>query len=188
MTKKKQITFVTANKEKISDIKLMLGNDFDINFKSDLDLFEKQTLSVEEVVEFKAKQAYQKMKTPIAVSDSGLEITALKKFPGALVKFTNETIGQEGIVKLLENQTNKQAFFIAAIGYCDEESGVKVFVEKDEGTIAPEPRGEGWHFDKIFILKGEDKTWAEMGRDAKNLHSAFRRALRQLGDYLKEKG
>ena len=170
----------------MSDIRNMLSNRFQVEFLSDNDLLEIQSLSVEEVVAFKAKQAFNKFHIPIAVSDSGLEIEALKKFPGALVKFTNETIGQEGIVKLLEGKNNRRAFFVAAIGYCDK-NGEKVFVDRDEGTIAYEPKGTGWYFDRIFIPKGEIKTWAEIGREKKNLNSAFKRAIEKLANYLMEK-
>ena len=185
MNSKRSITFVTNNKEKISDIKNMFSTDFEITFITNLNLLEIQSLSVEEVVSFKAKQAYDKIKSPVVVSDSGLEIVALKNFPGALVKFTNETIGQKGLVKLLENKSNRTAYFVAAIAFCAEADKVEVFVAKDEGIIALKPRGEGWHFDKIFIPKGEKKTWAEIGRKDKNIHSAFKRALMKLEKYLK---
>ena len=187
MPNKKTLTFVTKNKEKINDIKEMLEDKIELHFTSDLDLIEIQSLSVGEVVAFKAKQAFEKIGTPVAVSDSGLEIKALKNFPGALVKYVNETIGQEGIVKLLEGKDSREAFFVAAIGYFDATKGIKIFVEKDEGVISAVPKGEGWHFDRIFIPKGETRTWAEIGRKNKNIHSAFRRALVKMTQWLVEK-
>ncbi len=184
MSSKKHLTFVTKNKEKIADIKEMLGDMIELSFLSDIELTEIQSLSVEDVVSYKAKEAFELLNKPVAVSDSGLEIVSLKKFPGALVKYVNETIGQEGLAKLMEGKHERTAYFVAAIGYYDKETGSKVFVKKDEGTIAEEPRGEGWHFDKLFIPKGESKTWAEIGREDKNTHSAFRRALTALAEWL----
>jgi XTP/dITP diphosphohydrolase len=184
METKKRITFVTKNQEKMDDIRSILGKKFSISFVTDLDLIEIQSLDVQEVVAFKTKQAFQKIQTAVAVSDSGLEINSLSKFPGALVKFTNETIGQEGLVKLLEDKKNRQAAFVAAIGYCDVNLAPKIFVQRDYGTIAQQPKGQGWHFDRIFIPKGAKQTWAEMGRDRKNTNSAFRRALEALAHYL----
>ncbi|NHJ32334.1 MAG: non-canonical purine NTP pyrophosphatase [Asgard group archaeon] len=184
MSKKKTLTFVTKNKEKISDIKEMLEEKIDLFFTDDLDLLEIQTLSVEKVVAFKAQQAFERIGTPVAVSDSGLEIKSLKGFPGALVKYVNETIGQEGLVKLLEDKKIRDASFVAAIGYFDANEGIKVFVKKDEGTISNAPKGKGWHFDRIFIPKGETRTWAEIGRNEKNRNSAFRRALEELAEFL----
>ena len=183
MTEAKSLTFVTKNKEKISDIREMLGDKIELYFASDLDLIEIQSLSVEAVVTYKAKQAYEILGSPVAVSDSGLEINELKGFPGALVKYVNETIGQEGIVKLLEDKNSRAAAFIAAIGYFDEK-GIKVFIEKDVGTISESPKGEGWHFDRIFIPEGESRTWAEIGRQRKNVNSAFRRALEKMSQWL----
>lgn len=184
---KQSFIFVTKNKEKISDITDMIGNKFDVTFNKEIELIEIQSLSVEEVVAFKAKQAYELLSKPVAVSDSGLEITGLNNFPGALVKFANETLGQEKIIKLLENEKNRRAFFVAAIAYCDGPNKVEVFIQRDEGEIAMEPIGIGWHFDRIFIPKGEKHTWAEIGRKVKNKDSAFRRALEQLIIYLEKK-
>jgi XTP/dITP diphosphohydrolase len=184
---KQSITFVTKNKEKISDITEILGNKFNISFTADIELIEIQSLSVEKVVAFKAKQAFEALEQPVAVSDSGLEITSLNNFPGALVKFVNEKLGQEKIVKLLEDEKNREAFFVAAIAYCDSPNNVDVFVQRDEGTIALEPRGNGWHFDRIFIPKGEKQTWAEIGRKTKNKGWAFSRALKDLIIFLEER-
>jgi len=186
MSQNPSITFVTNNKEKIADIKLMLEKTIELKFISDIELFEIQSLSVEEVVASKALQAFEKLGAPVAVSDSGLEIKCLKNFPGALVKFTNETIGQDGLVKLLEGVSDRRAQFVAAIAYCTSKDNIQIFVERDEGTIAEKPRGIGWHFDKIFIPKGENRTWAEIGRENKNIHSAFRRALTKMADFLKK--
>ncbi|HUT81665.1 MAG TPA: non-canonical purine NTP pyrophosphatase [Candidatus Bathyarchaeia archaeon] len=186
MLEMKTITFVTANQEKISDIKSKLGKKFNLKFKSDIELLEIQTLSVEEVVTFKVKQAFEIIKEPVVVTDSGLEIVALKNFPGALVKFANEYLGQEGIVKLLEGKENRKAFFITAMAYCDNPDNVQLFIARDEGTIAIEPRGEGWHFDRIFVPIGESKTWAELGRSRKNETWAFGRVLDQLSNYLEK--
>ncbi|NHJ86460.1 MAG: non-canonical purine NTP pyrophosphatase [Asgard group archaeon] len=187
MSIKNTLTFVTNNKEKIADIRYMLGRDYNIEIISDLDLIEIQSLSVEEVITYKAKQAFDLLKKPVIVSDSGLEIPALKNFPGALVKFVNETIGQKGIVKLLENIDNRKAYVIAAIAFCDNPDNVVVFAEKTEGTIAYELKGDGWFFDRIFIPKGENRTWAEIGREEKNKNSAFRIALTRMANYLLKK-
>ena len=186
MSTRISITFVTNNKEKITDIKRMLNEDIELKFISDIELFEIQSLSVEEVAASKAIQAFEKLGEPVAVSDSGLEISSLNKFPGALVKFANETIGQEGLVKLLEGSSDRTAHFVAAIAYCSAKDKVQVFVERDEGKIAEAPRGTGWHFDRIFIPKGKNRTWAEIGREEKNTHSAFRRALIQMSKAIKK--
>ncbi|NHJ40278.1 MAG: hypothetical protein FK731_09625, partial [Asgard group archaeon] len=65
---KQSLVFVTKNKEKISDITNMIGNKFDVTFNTEIELIEIQSISVEEVVAFKAKQAYELLKKPVAVS------------------------------------------------------------------------------------------------------------------------
>ncbi|MEA2071285.1 MAG: non-canonical purine NTP pyrophosphatase [Asgard group archaeon] len=179
------VTFITSNKEKIADIKTIVGDKFPIAFDKKLVLPEIQSLSVKAVATYKAKKAFEILKKPVVVSDSGLEIFALKKFPGALVKYVNMTIGQEGLIKLLEGKNNRDAFFVAALAYCDK-NGCQVFIQKDKGIIAKKPRGNGWHFDKIFIPQGETKTWAEIGRKKKNKDSAFKRALTELIIWLRK--
>ncbi|MBD3189968.1 MAG: non-canonical purine NTP pyrophosphatase [Candidatus Heimdallarchaeota archaeon] len=180
MPVKKTLSFVTNNEEKMKDIQQMAKEKIQIAFISDIELFEIQSLSVEEVASSKAKQAFEKLQKPVAVSDSGLEIPVLDNFPGALVKYVNETIGQKGIIKLLNGKKDRRAFFVAVIAYCDDFLEPKIFSERDEGTIADQPRGVGWHFDRIFIPKGSSNTWAEIGREKKNENSAFRRALEKM--------
>lgn len=184
MSVKKTLSFVTNNEEKKEDIRKMAKGRIRVNFISDIELLEIQSLAVEKVASSKARQAFEKLQKPVAVSDSGLEIAILENFPGALVKYVNETIGQKGIIKLLKGKKDRQAFFVAAIAFCDSSLEPKVFVERDEGIIADQPRGTGWHFDRIFIPKGSSKTWAEMGRERKNEDSAFRRALEQMLNWL----
>ena len=112
------------------------------------------------VAEFSSKFAYEQVQKPVLKNDGGLFIPALNNFPAAFTKFVEGTIGEDGILKLMEGITNRNAYWIEALAYTDE-SGTKVFLCKTEGTIALQKSGEnGWGFDKIFIPNGKEQTLA----------------------------
>jgi inosine/xanthosine triphosphate pyrophosphatase family protein len=54
-----------------------------------------QTLSVEEVVEEKAKAAYAQTGKSVLVEDTGLYFSAWNDFPGALIKRMMKTVNNQ---------------------------------------------------------------------------------------------
>jgi XTP/dITP diphosphohydrolase len=138
-----------------------------------LDLIEPQCINPSEASEIKAKQAYAILKKPLFVTDTGLSLDAFNGFPGALIRFFNEYTGQKGILKLLDNIENRGAKAIVSLTFYDGKT-MKTFEGITEGTIAEEEWPEGWEYDRIFISKGSDKTWAEMGIKAKNKDSYYK--------------
>src|SRR6266702_3666000 len=84
-----------------------------------LDLPEPQALDPAEVVEAKARAAYAKLARPIVVEDSGLEIHAWGRFPGALVKWLERTAGVEAIVRMLDKFSERGATATCALAYFD---------------------------------------------------------------------
>ncbi len=176
-----KIYFATGNINKVKEAKSIL-KDVDIE-QIKIDYPELQG-SLEEVAEFGAKYVYEKIKKPVIVEDSGFFVKALKEFPGTYSRFVYETIGNKGILKLLEGVENRDAYFKAVIGYCDE-YGVKLFIGKVEGYVAYEERGShGFGYDPIFIPKGYNKTFAELGEE-KNKISHRKKAFEKFYEYLK---
>jgi inosine triphosphate pyrophosphatase len=78
------ITFITGNQKKADYLARYLG--FRIEHIK-LDLEEIQSMELQEIVEHKVKQAYEKIKKPVIVEDASLEFTALGKLPGPFIKF-----------------------------------------------------------------------------------------------------
>lgn len=81
---------------------------------------------------------------------------------------------------------NRGAHAKTAVALC-KEGDVKIFEGEIQGSIAEEPRGEsdfGW--DPIFIPKGYDRTFAELGSKVKNEISMRNKAFFKLKDYLNE--
>ncbi|WP_457613740.1 XTP/dITP diphosphatase [Methanocaldococcus sp.] len=187
-----KIYFATGNLNKIKEAKIIL-KDLNVELERiDVSYPEIQG-SLEEVAEFGAKWVYNILKKPVIVEDSGFFVEVLNGFPGTYSKFVQETIGNEGILKLLEDKNNRNAYFKTVIGYCDE-NGVKLFRGVVKGQVSREIRSKGYGFayDSIFIPEGENRTFAEMTTEEKSKISHRKRAFEEfkkflLNDLLKRK-
>ncbi|HSQ97700.1 MAG TPA: non-canonical purine NTP pyrophosphatase [Rickettsiales bacterium] len=169
-----EINFITSNKGKIIALKDYFKKYFinDLDVKSvKLDIFEPQASSVKEVSKSKALQAYSILKKPLLVEDGGFYIEALNNFPGVYVRYILDTIGAEGILKLMQGQTNRKARFCSCTTYVDEKGELfqfeNDFDETDIGLIATEKSKviceKAWS-DLWYIYKpyGYQKTLAEL--------------------------
>ncbi|MFA6969501.1 MAG: non-canonical purine NTP pyrophosphatase [Candidatus Paceibacterota bacterium] len=149
-----------------------------------LDLPEIQSLYLKNVVEDKADRAFTIIKSPVLVEDVSLTFTALKALPGPFIKWFLETLGNEGLCRLLDKFEDRSAVAEVQFGIADE-IGLYTFGGHMEGTIAESPRGEsGFGWDPIFIPKGYDKTWAEMTNDEKHATSMRKIALEKMSEFL----
>lgn len=130
----------------------------------------------------KAEYAWESLREPVMVDDTGFFIHALKGFPGPYAAYVLDTIGMEGILRLLEGVADRSAYFETAIGYADEEGTVRIFRGRVDGTIVS-PRGNGgFGYDPIFEVDG--RTLAELTTDEKGAISHRGRALAHLREYL----
>lgn len=152
-----------------------------------LDLAEIQSLDLEEVVIDKAKRAYDILKTPVLVEDVSLIFRGLNELPGPLIKWFLESLGNEGLCRLIDNCATRAAFAEVKFAICDE-NGVHVFSGAMTGNIADAPRGEiGFGWDPVFIPQGFTKTWAEMTDDEKHATSMRKIALEKVSAFLHER-
>lgn len=184
----KSILYATTNDYKILAASLAI-KDFEITFEKlpagVPDVSEIQSNSQAEVAIDKALKYYELLKQPLIVMDFGFFIDDLKGFPGVYTKHTNETIGVEGIVALVQAFNNPTAYTERTIVYIDA-SGYKVFSSRCTGVILKEPRGtRGRHNDFIFQLDATGKTLAEMTEEEKAAQSGA--AWRELGEWLQKR-
>lgn len=176
--------FVTGNQGKFEEAQKFF--DFEIK-QLELDVPEIQHDEVEEIAIRKAEYAFDQTGEPLFVDDVSLVFSAWGKLPGPYVKYFNQNLGPEGILKLLENEENRMAFAICTVAYKDE-NGLEIFSGRIEGEVAREVRGEnGFGFDSIFHMKELGKTYAELSIEEKNQHSHRAAAFRQMAEYLKNK-
>lgn len=156
------ITFVTGSKFKIQVAKEHLEK-FGIRIEAQkIYLPEIQADTIEEVAISKAKYAANTLDKPIMINDSGLMIPALKNFPGPMTNYIEETIGEDGIVKLMTGIEDRRAFFKEVISYCEPGNEPVLFTSITKGNISSEKKGEyGWGLDQIFLINDSDKTLAQ---------------------------
>jgi XTP/dITP diphosphohydrolase len=183
----KEITYVTGNWAKVESAKQILEPlGFKIN-NIKMDTIETQADSMEEVAKYSAKYASDKLKTNVLKNDSGLVITSLNGFPGPYTHYVEDTIGEDGVLKLMEGIENRDAYFIEALAYCEYGKEPIVIVSKTEGTIDTKKSGEyGWSWDFIFIPKGQTKTMANF-KDEDRWKLWDDTAYLKLAEYLKQK-
>lgn len=155
----KQPVFITGNQDKADYLARHLGIAVD-HQKVALD--ELQSLDLHEIVEHKARQAYDIVKQPVLVEDVSLEFSALRRLPGPFIKFFVEDSGLEACCRMLDGFADRSATARCTFGYFDGET-IQLLDGELTGQIAQSPRGEnGFGWDKIFIPQGYDITRAEM--------------------------
>lgn len=177
----KKIYFATGNKGKVEEAQQILKTPIEI---LDIDLDEIQSLNAKKVVKHKVEQAFEIVKAPVFVDDVSLEIEIWKKFPGPFIKYIRDVGGNDLLLYMLRNETNRNVNLLATIGYHDGEK-VHMFTGTVKGTLATEERGSnGWGFDPIFIPDGQDLTFAQMPTEVKNKLSHRRKALDMLRKFL----
>jgi len=179
------LNFVTSNEGKFKEVKQILSK-FQIDVKqAKIELIEPQVEDIKEVSKSKVIQAFEKLKEPVFVEDAGLFINSLNGFPGAFSAFVYKKIGCEGILQLMKNKSNRDAFFASSIAFMSFSlKEPAIFYAEVYGKIAKEKRGSsGFGFDPIFIPNGYDKTFAELGEE-KNEISHRRKALNLFIEFL----
>lgn len=183
----KKITYVTGNWSKIMSAKKILeplGIEID-NVK--METTEIQANTVEEVAMYSAKEASDKLKCTVLKNDTGLFVEALNGFPGPYTHYVDEVLGEDGLLKLLENEDNRSACFIEAFAYCEYGKEPIVFKSITKGKIAKEKSGTyGWSWDFIFIPDGYDKTMGNYPDEERCLVWNTD-AYYELADFLKKK-
>ncbi len=179
----KTITFITGNQKKADYLAEYLGFPID-HVKLDLD--EIQSLDLREIVEHKARQAYEKLKKPVLVDDVALEFEALGRLPGPFIKFFLGEMTPETLVSLLEGKS-RNAIARSNLGYFDGEV-LKMFEGSMKGKIALVPKGEGgFGWDRIFIPEGHTVTRAELSKEEYKKVYLKIRPLEEVKEFLTEK-
>ena len=162
----KKITYVTGNWAKILSARQILEP---LGFEIDqikMDVPELQDDLIENVAKFSAKWASDKLKCDVLKNDSGLCIDALNGFPGPYTHYVDDTLKEDGILKLLDGEENRNAHFEEVLAYCEYGKEPVIFKSITNGKIAKEKSGTyGWSWDFIFIPEGETKTLGNFDDD-----------------------
>lgn len=151
-----------------------------------------QSDSLKEIAQTSAINAYKRSRLPIFVEDAGLFIDALSGFPGPYAAYAYKTIHNSGILRLMENATDRRAKFQSVIAYCDETlCEPECFDGESIGEITLTERMQkgksAFGFDPIFQPVGSSKTFAEMTIEEKNRFSHRAMAIRKFAEWYKTK-
>ena len=201
-----RIVFATNNPHKLSEIRSILGESFEVlslkDIGCDADIPETGTTLEENALQ-KAQYVYDHYHIDCFADDTGLEVDALGGAPGV---YSARYAGGEGhdseanmtkLLKELGENNNRKARFRTVIALiqkknvcpcgCTSIKEIHQFEGIVEGEIIRERRGgEGFGYDPIFKPEGYDQTFAELGMDIKNHISHRARATAKLCEFLEQ--
>ncbi len=194
-----KILIATTNKGKLKEFRKIFSQ-YGIDILS-LDEMEGK-ITVEEDRETFLENAIKKAKTygdfykiPVIAEDAGLEVEALKGYPGVYsARFYNINFGGKEEVKnskdraninkllrLLKDKNNRKARFVSVVVFYNPE-GTGIWTEGYcYGTITEEPAGDkGFGYDPVFIPEGYNKTMSQLEIEEKNRISHRGKAVKKL--------
>ena len=187
-----KLLFATQNKNKVEEIKQLIGSQHelitlaDLNYQTELE--ESSTLLIENALQ-KANYIYHHFNMNCFSEDTGLEIEELNGAPGAMsARYAGEEKNaDENMNKILlelKNVTQRAARFrtVIALVIDGKEFLYEGFIN---GTITTEKRGtNGFGYDPVFQPDGFTKTFAEMSREEKNGISHRAIAFAKMKEFL----
>lgn len=207
-----KIVFATNNEHKLSEIRSILGENFEVlslkDIGCDVDIPETGKTLDENALQ-KAQYVYDHYHIDCFADDTGLEVEALNGAPGVYsaryanienpsAKSHDAEANMSRLLRELGNNNNRKARFRTVIALiqkkdvcpcgCTSIKEIHKFEGIVEGEIIRERRGgEGFGYDPIFQPDGYNKTFAELGVNIKNNISHRARAAQKLADYLLKK-
>ncbi len=191
-----KIVFATNNAHKLSEIKEILSEGFEIVSLADIGCYEdipETGTTLEENAKIKSSYVADHYHLNCFADDTGLEVEALGGEPGVYSARYDDTTDHDSeanmrkLLRKLGDNTNRKAHFRTVISLIIDGKEYQ-FEGIVEGNIALERKGKGgFGYDPIFIPEGYDKSFAELGESVKNQISHRARAVKKLAAYLKRK-
>jgi len=178
----KRLVFITSNSGKFEEVrKILLPHGIEV-LQNDIPCPEIQADSSEEVVSFSLEWLGDR-EMAYLIDDSGLFIDALGGFPSVYSAFVFKTLGNSGILRLMDGLPDERrtAHFETVFGVSG--SGKRlIFRGRCDGRISHEPLGSGgFGYDPIFIPDGGDgRTFGQMSTEEKNRLSHRGAAVRDM--------
>ena len=188
----KIINFVTGNNHKYKEISTLFRKE-NLNYilkQKNIKTIEIQAESIKEVALYKLESIKGQLNGSYFIEDAGFFVdTPLSGFPGVYSSYVMKTLGNIGIIRLIDDFEKSQAHFTTIIALFFEPLKKNLIFEgKVYGKVSRTARGSrGFGFDPIFIPnKIQDKTFAELTTEEKNNVSHRGQAWRKFIKFLKE--
>lgn len=189
-----KIVFATNNAHKLSEVRAVLGNGYELVTLKDVGITEdipETGATLDENASLKARYVYERTGLDCFADDTGLEVEALDGAPGVhSARYATDghdfKANNRKLLSELSGTDNRRARFRTVISLIRD--GIEQQVEGTvEGRIATEESGcEGFGYDPLFIPDGYDVTFAEMSADEKNAISHRGRAVAKLVEILQK--
>ena len=190
---KRKLVFATNNAHKLEEVAAILGDQVELLSLNDIGCqadIPETAETLEGNALLKSSYIYKNYHLDCFADDTGLEVEALNGAPGV---YSARYAGGEGhdaqanMLKLLhelDGKENRKAQFRTAISLILD--GKEYFFEGViKGEIIKEKRGDsGFGYDPVFMPKGYDRTFAELGNDIKNQISHRALAVQKLCEFL----
>ncbi len=188
----KTILFATNNANKVSEVRAILGNQFNIQSLQEagvhIDIPEPHD-KLEDNAREKSRTIHNMTGQHCFAEDTGLEVRALDGEPGVRsARYAGEqATDTDNIQKLLaamDGQTDRRARFRTVISLILDDVEYQ-FEGICDGHIAHTLHGNnGFGYDPIFIPEGETRCFAEMTASEKNTMSHRKKATQAFIDFL----
>jgi len=189
----KKIVFATNNVHKLTELRQMLGDRYEILGLADIGCHEdipETADNIEGNAQMKARYVKEHYGYDCFSDDTGLEIDALNGEPGVLsARYAGPGHDSEAnidkVLKKLDGVTERTARFRTAIILLQGDE-MHLFEGQVEGVILTERHGTGgFGYDSIFQpLEGGGSTFAQMSPQDKNRISHRGRAVARLVEFL----
>lgn len=188
----KKIVFATNNRHKLEEIRKITKGTLEILSLSDIgchEEIEETGSTLDENAIIKATYVHERYGYDCFADDTGLEVEALGGAPGVYsARYAGEACqAEDNMRKLLaqmEHKENRKAQFRTVIALCCN-GEQHLFEGVIRGTITRVKRGsDGFGYDPVFMPEGYDRTFAELGDEAKNRISHRSLATEKMVQYL----
>jgi XTP/dITP diphosphohydrolase len=159
----KSVVFVSSNERKYQEVKSLLSKfDIDVKFVKKK-LVELQADSMEVIALNKSHCAFLEVSKPLIVEDDGLFIEELNGFPGQYSAFVFKTIGNAGVIRLMNKMNFRAALFRSVFAFNNGKNSI-TFSGEIGGTMARREIKGGWGYDPIFIPLNSRMTYGALER------------------------
>ena len=188
-----KICFASHNKNKIAELRRLLGDGFELIGLDDLGITEEipeTGTTLEENAFIKADYVVSRHQIACFADDTGLEVDELNGAPGV---WSARYAGPEGnaqanmdkLLQALEHRTNRKARFRTVVAYFDG-AQLTTFEGILNGEIATEPSGDqGFGYDPIFIPEGASSSLGEFRSEEKNKISHRGIAIGKFAEFMR---
>lgn len=189
-----KLLFASHNLNKVKEIKAYFSDtNFEIIFLTDLDdqtKIEESGKTFQENALIKARYFFNKYHLPTIADDSGLEIEALKGYPGVETKRKELEIFQDqgkNLFKKLAGLSKKALFKVVLCLYFNGEA--KYFDGEIKGEVKPRTEfvKNTFLYDNIFWPRGSKRAFCEFSLSEKNKISHRGQAISKLIKSVKNK-